>query len=244
MEHALWLGRVAGDEIIIAVSQRLQRSVPDDAVVARIGGDEFAVLVLMGPSETEAYEAAERLRVVVSQPLQIGEATISPSVSGGVVLVTSLVTPVDEILMEGGHATEVAKAHGGGRIEIFDTAARQHLRHTRRLEIDLRDALNGQQLAMAYEPIIDLMTGAVWGLEALVRWEHPRLGAVSPVDFIPVAEQSTLIVPLGAWILRRVCGEIARLRAAGINVPPVSINISPRQLDQPDFVRPPASRPA
>ncbi len=128
-----------------------------------------------------------------------------------------------------------AKRRGGARVAVFDEDARQGMRDDRRLEADLRDAIDGGDLTVAYQPIVDLADGSICGLEALARWRHSEEGDVSPARFVPLAEQSALMVPIGNAILWMVCAQLDQWRAADLEVPPVSVNISPRQIDQPDF---------
>lgn len=229
------VGRNGADDVLVALAQRLRRAVSDDAIVARLGGDEFVVLHIGTTSEAEAVTQANALRRALSRRLGIGEAVMTQSATAGVTLAREPDVTADELLLEAAHAVAVAKRRGGGRVEVFDDQARQGRRDDRRLESDLRSAIEAGDLTVAYQPIVDLADGSICGLEALARWRHHEEGDVSPARFVPLAEQSTMMVRLGDAILRMVCGQLDRWRAAGIDVPPVSVNISPRQIDQPDF---------
>jgi diguanylate cyclase (GGDEF)-like protein/PAS domain S-box-containing protein/excisionase family DNA binding protein len=229
------LGRPAGDRILVVLAHRLRAAAGGDAVVARMGGNEFAVLHTRSASEPALINFAAELREAMALPVHVGDGAVTHDVSTGVALAREPTPTADDLLRQAESAAGIAKQHGGGRVEVFDDAARQRLLDDMRLERDLRHALEEQTLELAFQPIVELRSGAVAGLEALVRWEHTDLGSVPPDRFIALAERSTLIVPLGDWVLRTVCRYIAEWSASGLRVPPVSVNVSPRQLDQPDF---------
>jgi diguanylate cyclase (GGDEF)-like protein/PAS domain S-box-containing protein/excisionase family DNA binding protein len=228
-------GRAAGDRILVVIAHRLRAAAGEDALVARVGGDEFAVLHTSGASEPTLLSFAAELREAVALPVRLDDGAVAPDASAGVALAREPTATADELLCQAENAAGVAKAQGGGRVEVFDDAARQRLLDDMRLGRDLRHALEEQGLELAFQPIVELRTGSLAGLEALVRWDHTDLGDVPPHRLVAVAERSMLMVPLGEWVVRTVCRYIADWSASGLRVPPVSINVSPRQLDQSDF---------
>ncbi len=228
-------GRVAADQLLKAVASRLRSAIAPGALVARVGGDEFAVLLDPAPSEPAAAALAEALRDAIGAPLRLGDATVTVRASVGVAVSPRRTRCSDELLAEAEAALYEAKDKGRDRTEIFDAEARRSKIDDGRIEADLRRAVEAGDLNVVFQPIVDLADGTVASFEALVRWRHPVLGDVSPGRFIPLAEQSTLIIPLGDWVLRTVAGYVARWRAAGLRVPPVAVNVSPRQLAQPGF---------
>jgi diguanylate cyclase (GGDEF)-like protein/PAS domain S-box-containing protein/excisionase family DNA binding protein len=229
------LGRPAGDQILVVLAHRLRVAAGEDALVARVGGDEFAVLHTAATSEPELLRFAAHLREAAIVPVQVGDGAVTHDASAGVALARAPTTTADELLREAENAAAVAKQRGGGRVEVFDDTARQLLLDDMRLERDLRHALKEESFELAFQPIVELRTGAVAGLEALLRWEHPERGDIPPARLVALAERTALMVPLGDWVLRTVCRYIAEWSARGLRVPPVSVNISRRQLDQSDF---------
>jgi diguanylate cyclase (GGDEF)-like protein/excisionase family DNA binding protein len=233
----LALGRATGDAVLAALADRLRAAAPREAAVARIGGDEFAVLQGGRVSEAEARATAETLRIAVEAPLQIGATVISQRVSAGVALPHDRGVTPDDLVRDAERAARRAREHGGGRTEVSSHAERMRQRMAHRLELDLRQSIEDDGLELAFQPIVEIETAAVASLEALVRWHHPELGELAPGQFMPLAEQSALAVPLGEWILRTACRQVAVWRRRGLVVPPVSINVSPRQLADRGFAR-------
>lgn len=229
------IGRIAGDRLLSAVAHRLQATAAPDGVVARIGGDEFAVFYPRLREPRDAVAAAESLRAAVMVPTPVGSATIGLRGSVGVALNDATSVTSDELLREAETAAQRVKARGGDDVELFDAATRAQLQEEHHLRRELRRAIEDGALEVVFQPIVDLRNGALASLEALLRWRHPELGDVPPSTMIRVAEQSLLMVPLGTWVLRTVVGHVSRWRAAGLPVPPVAINVSARQLAQPDF---------
>ena len=232
----LSLGRTAGDALLAAVAQRLQGVVRDTDVLARFDGDEYAILST-GAATVEGLDALAR-RVVegLHRPFTVLEREVSVGATVGIAMSPNDAGGVDELL---GHATtalyDVQRAGGGAyRFYSADLNARLHLRLA--LEADLRHALERDQLFLHYQPKIDVATGRVRGFEALLRWQHPDRGLVSPVEFIPLAESTGLIVPIGEWVLRTACAQLAAWRLAGLPGAAVAVNLSARQFKHTDLV--------
>jgi diguanylate cyclase (GGDEF)-like protein len=230
------LGHAAGDELLVAVAGRLQAAARAQDVSARFGGDEFAVLVQEGGVEA-ATGVAQRLLAVLQEPVAVGGIQILVHASVGIAL-TGPDGDVDALLRNADVAMYEAKLRGKGQVVVFDPSMHERISHRVGLENELREALETDQLFLAYQPMVALADGAVLGAEALVRWDHPTEGLMSPAKFLPVAEQSGLIVPLGRWVLREACHQVSRWRSAGVvdGGFVVSVNFSPNELRNPQIL--------
>jgi diguanylate cyclase (GGDEF)-like protein len=233
------LGHEAGDGLLCALAPRLAECVRSGDTVARFGGDEFVLLCEDISDEQEALEIAERVKQCFARPLPIagGEHFVTASI--GVAMPTPGHDSSDSLLRDADAAMYQAKQRGRARFELFDSAMRATAVKRLQTEAELRHALERDELRLVYQPVIDLETGRMVAVEALVRWEHPERGMVSPADFIPVAEESGLIVPLGRWVIREAARKAAhwrRMAAAGENPLVVSVNLSARQMSEPELV--------
>jgi diguanylate cyclase (GGDEF)-like protein/PAS domain S-box-containing protein len=231
------LGHETGDELLVAVSERLTGSVRRQDTIARIGGDEFVVLCEDLHDETQAVELAERAAQAFSQPFALSRAEVTVSASIGIAVTNRRSERASNLLQEADAAMYRAKRRGGAHHELFDEA--MHTQAVSRLltERALRRALGRDELRVLFQPTVDLSTGERVALEALLRWEHPVRGLVVPSDFLRVAEETGLIVPMGEWVLRRVC-DVVQTTAEADEAPfMVSTNVSGRQLQRPDFPR-------
>ena len=220
------LGHPTGDALLIAVADRLLATVRDGDTVARLGGDEFAVIQADVKSPENAAGLAERIIATLQQPYEIDGHHIVIGASVGI-----SIAPQDgllsEILMKNADiALYVAKAAGRATYRMFEPALNESVRHRQAIELELRNALVAQQFELHYQPIVDLGSGQVISFEALLRWNHPARGMISPAEFIPIAEETGLIIPLGAWALETACKTAA-------NWPEpieVAVNLSPAQF--------------
>jgi diguanylate cyclase (GGDEF)-like protein len=223
-------GHASGDALLIAVSKRLRDCVRVEDTVARLGGDEFAVLVENLASDSEVRIVAERVKEAFRDPIVIDGRELAIAASIGIAISEAGAETADDLLRNADLAMYRAKANGGGARQYIPE---MHAGMIERLELesDLRQALARQQLYLVYQPIVDLKTGRLSGAEALLRWQHPTRGVVSPADFIPVAESSGMIVPIGEWVLRQACRDARRWdEIPGGDVLSVSVNLSGRQL--------------
>ncbi len=227
------LGHLAGDDLLVSVAERLRTCVRPSDTVARLGGDEFAVLVTSNdPASIEGV--ARRILDVLQLPLTMGRMEVAAPASIGVRLVCSGDTP-SALLRDADIALYVAKSAGKRRYEVYDLQMGERASRRLALKADLRDAWRRGEVSVFYQPIVELATGDLRGAEALVRWTHPTFGTVSPVDFIPLAEESGIIVSLGMEILREACHRAAAWRAEGSRMY-ISVNVSPVQLATEHFL--------
>ncbi|HEY2604243.1 MAG TPA: EAL domain-containing protein [Thermoleophilaceae bacterium] len=225
------LGHDTGDQLLQAVARRFDEVVRPSDTLARLGGDEFALLV-DGAAEGQAEAVARRLLESMSAPLQLGDRELSVNASVGVVVHVGGHGESDELLRHADIAMYAAKDAGDGVYRVFQSSMAEEFGEQLELERELREGIGRGELTLHYQPEIDLNSRKVVGVEALVRWNSPRRGLVSPADFIPVAEASGLIMPLGELVLRTACRQAAEWRRQGLTPDPFVtwVNISGRQL--------------
>ncbi len=233
------LGHEAGDELLTALAPRLAEAVRSGDTVARFGGDEFVLLCEEVADEQEAIEIAQRVKECFARPLQIagGEHYVTASI--GVALPSAGHDGPESLLRDADAAMYQAKERGRARYEVFDADMRASAVKRLQVEAELRRALERDEMRLVYQPVIDVDSGRIVAVEALLRWHHPERGMVPPLDFIPVAEESGLIVPLGAWVLRQAMRKAVHWRRlCGPDETPVvvSVNLSARQVSEPDLV--------
>ncbi|MFI3157943.1 MAG: EAL domain-containing protein [Methylococcaceae bacterium] len=230
------LGHPMGDSLLKAVAKRMCHGVRDSDTVARLGGDEFAVIVQDMSVSEDAMRLAEHLRQTLAVPFFIGEHELFTSFSIGISIYPQDAIDIDLLIKAADVALYRAKELGRNNCQFFtsdmNTMALEHLV----IENQLQHALERQELVLHYQPQINLNDGAVCGVEALVRWRHPERGMVSPGTFIPIAEDSGLIVPIGEWVLREACVTNKTWLDAGLPEMLVAVNVSAKQLRQKDFL--------
>jgi diguanylate cyclase (GGDEF)-like protein/PAS domain S-box-containing protein len=228
-------GHSYGDKLLVVVSQRLRDIDDDRHFVARVGGDEFIVL-LEGAGRSQAAEYADRLLAVFANPLTVNGKSVYVTVSIGLTLFPDDGTTAEELFKNADMAMYKAKDLGKNRYVFFDRTMDETVRQKMTIERDLHEAIGSGELRLWYQPLVETATGRVCGLEALIRWQRPdRL--VMPGDFIKVAEETGLIVPIGDWVFRSACSFAAVLRRQGPGQPVISINLSVVQLIRGDFVQ-------
>ena len=227
------LGRAVGDQLLSGVAARLLGSVRNEDVVARLGGDEFAVLVRRPAAvERGAVELAERTLRSFELPVIAGEELINVSLSIGIATSQHSRTRAEELLRDADVAMYDAKEAGKRRFSVFTPAMRDSIVRRHGLKAELERAIEERELVVEYQPIIDLTTGQTVSVEALVRWNHPGRGRIPPPEFIPLAENTGLIVPLGRYVLEEACAAVAE-RHADLQV---QVNLSAIELEQPDML--------
>ena len=229
------LGHAVGDALLVQLAGRLREVMRPDDLVARLGGDEFVVLCRSADVQT-ALAVAARVSDVLSYPIAAGgRGDLVVGASIGIAVGGSGDT-AERLLRDADTAMYAAKSAGGGRCRVFTPDLREAVVRAHALEVDLRAAVRAGDLAVVYQPLIDLALGTVLGCEALVRWNHPQRGAVSPQEFVAVAEQSDLILELGEWVLRQALHDVAAWPPSDTGyAPSVSVNVSLRQLLSVDF---------
>ena len=227
------LGHAAGDRMLQEVGGRLRGVVRRADSVARLGGDEFAILVDGEPAEA-ALEIADRLLAELSRPVVLGPNTTAHSSASIGIAFGSPEDSVESLLRDADIAMYTAKNNGKSRWEVYRPGMRQQVLERFELRADLTHALERDEFFLHYQPIIEVRTGAVKGVEALVRWQHPTRGRIDPGRFITLAEETGLIVPIGRWILREACAQAQRLDSSP-DGPHIAVNVSAVQLHSPDL---------
>jgi diguanylate cyclase (GGDEF)-like protein len=230
------MGPALGDQLLYQVAQRLRLNSAVRELPARLGGDEFAVLLSVD-EVADAEDAAARIQEALSEPITVGEHHLLAHASIGVAI-AGQGDGADEVLRNADIAMYAAKEAGKAAWVRFEPRMRQEVVNHARLGSELHNAIIRHELFLLYQPVFDIVTGRLHGVEALVRWKHPVRGFVSPGDFIPVAERSGLIVPLGAWVLREACSQLASWQAQYGDgaIVAINVNVAVRQLREPGFV--------
>jgi diguanylate cyclase (GGDEF)-like protein/PAS domain S-box-containing protein len=226
------LGHAMGDEVLITIAQRLRACLHPADTAARLGGDEFAVLVEAPYGENVVATVAERILRTLREPITIHDREITVTASIGVALDTDATFSAEELMRNADMAMYLAKEQGKARYEVFEEGMHASVLERLELKADLAKAIETGQLHLVYQPIVSLQTGRITGVESLVRWDHPERGRIGPDQFIPLAEDTGLIVPLGRWVMEEACQQ---LRAWQLSLPTsvalsMSINLSVRQL--------------
>jgi diguanylate cyclase (GGDEF)-like protein/PAS domain S-box-containing protein len=231
------LGHEAGDALLLTVVERLRSCVRGGDTVARLGGDEF--IILLDPAEPEqAVETAKRIAARLAVPIQLSDRPIVVTASIGIACKSSPLDRAEDLLKSADIAMYIAKQRGKSQFAIFDSTMQTRAWERLELESDLRQAIARGELLVFYQPIVDLTTSLPTGVEALVRWDHPEHGLIAPDEFIPLAEETGLILPIGWWVLTEACRQMRSWQLAQPREPPlsVSVNLSPRMFQHPNLV--------
>jgi diguanylate cyclase (GGDEF)-like protein len=238
------LGHVVGDEVITGLARRLEKTlratdalyrVDGELTLARMGGDEFTILLDGVGGVESARGIAERLRSVIAQPFDLQGRQVVTSASIGIVVSAPRYQRAEEMIRDADTAMYRAKELGKGRCEVFDTSMLAAAEERLQVESDLRHALERRELELHYQPIVSLVEGRLCGFEALLRWRHPTRGLVSPAAFIPTAEETGLIVPIGVWVMEEACRQLCEWdrEFAEYRDLVISVNLSARQCTDP-----------
>ena len=233
------LGHNVGDLLLVESAHRLSACVRSEDTVARLGGDEFVILLEDVESSTDHIRVADRIQSDLAAPFDLEGNRVFISVSMGIVLSAPRYERSEDILRDADIAMYRAKGLGRGRYELFYTEMLARVMTRLELETDLRKALERQEFIVHYQPIMELGARKIVGFEALVRWQHPTRGLIQPEDFIPMAEESGLIVPMGYWVLTEACRQIREWQVQYPAAPPLTmnVNLSAVQCTQPDLVQ-------
>ncbi|HEX7214148.1 MAG TPA: EAL domain-containing protein, partial [Methylomirabilota bacterium] len=231
------LGHSVGDQLLVGVSQRLAGCLRPEDTIARLGGDEFAILLEDVKDDRGPTSVADRLTAELQQPFKVEGREVIITVSIGIAMSTAKRMTPEDILRDADLAMYHAKGKGKARYEVFDKSMNAPAQERMDLELDLRNAVTRGEFTLHYQPVVDLPSGRITEVEALVRWRHPQRGLLFPADFVGLSEETGLIVPLGRWVLHEACRQTRQWQLASPGTPlAISVNISARQLQQPGLV--------
>lgn len=232
------LGHSAGDELLRKIGEIIQDCLRDEDTVARLGGDEYAVLIDHIDSTEDAMGVAERIHSCLESPVHIGGQTVFTSASIGIALAENESDRPEDLLRNADLAMYRAKAEGPGQYSIYVPGMHAMALSTMELDMELHEALLNDEFELHYQPIFSLANSKISGFEALLRWRNSRRGLLLPQEFLPLAEETGLILPIGKWVMQQACDQIAKWQALrpGRRLPFVSLNISGKQLSQAGFV--------
>jgi diguanylate cyclase (GGDEF)-like protein/PAS domain S-box-containing protein len=228
------LGHTIGDQLLVGIADRLKKNLRPGDTVARLGGDEFTVLIEDIADETESVQVAERVKQELSIPFTLSGREVFTTVSMGIAPSATGYERAEDILRDADTAMYRAKSLGKARYEIFDKAMHARAINLLQMETDMRRALEREEFILHYQPIVALDNFRLRGFEALVRWQHPERGFISPMDFIPVAEETGMIVPLGEWVMREACRQMNGWQKMFPLDHPlfITVNLSSKQFSQ------------
>jgi diguanylate cyclase (GGDEF)-like protein len=230
-------GHQAGDEILRQVGARLRTILRDNDTVGRIGGDEFVMLIDSVGLDAAPELVAQRILDVLRQPIRLAKGDHAPlCLTASIGIATGKATSAEGLMADADLALYKAKAVGKNGYVQFESAMHTAAQDRIHLEMDLADALAADQMFLVYQPMLDLQSEKVVGVEALLRWRHPALGVIPPDSFVPIAEENGLIITLGRWVLERACAQAVRLHKQGFLLN-ISVNVSARQLERAEFVQ-------
>ena len=235
------LGQAIGDEVLVTIARRLETCVRGEDTVGRLGGDEFVALLESISDDSDGSRVAERMRRALSEPITTADGEVFLSASIGIVLSSATTEDAAQLIQHANIATSRAKMAGRDRCEMYDRAMHAKALKRLRTETDLRHAVERNEFQLYYQPLVSLKTGRITELEALLRWHHPERGIVPPLDFIPLAEETGLIVPIGSWVLKEACRQMCDWQrefphTAGDEPLALSVNLSVKQFAQRGFV--------
>ena len=227
-------GHSVGDELLIALSNRIKETLREGDTLASIGGDEFIVVMVGLKNINDSKPILKRLLRVASDPVRLDDVIVQLSVSIGVSLYPQDGEEVDQLTRRADQAMYIAKQAGKNRYHLFDTAQDDALKVQKEGIRNIRSALSENELVLYYQPKVNMHTGEVIGVEALIRWQHPVRGLVPPIEFLPAIEGDAVSVTLGEWVINSALAQISQWRSVSINIP-ISVNISAYQLQQGNF---------
>lgn len=226
------MGHATGDLLLVEVSQRMKKRLRDGDTIARLGGDEFVVILPTIDNLTEVEDIAERMLEAVEQPFRLGDRDVKVSYSIGVALYPEDGNNVEKLMANADNAMYQAKAGSARHVRFFSQEMNDEIENQLQLEQGLHDAINNGELALNFQPIIDVKSGQFKGAEVLLRWNHPQRGMISPEIFIPMAEMTGQIIPIGKWVIREAARCISEWQSQGLNPNCLSVNISRVQLQE------------
>jgi diguanylate cyclase (GGDEF)-like protein len=232
------LGHMVGDQLLIAITHRLQHCLRNSDLIARLGGDEFTVLLTNIQHVSDATQVAERILESLNLPFILQEHTLFASASIGIVLGSTSYPSATDLLRDADLAMYQAKGQGKACYALFNPDSHTQICKLLQIESDLREAMARQEFVLHYQPIVTLTTGQLAGFEALIRWQHPRQGFISPADFIPIAEETGFIIPLGEWVIQQSCRQLHlwQQEFPAYAELTMSVNLAGKQLRASNFI--------
>ena len=232
------MGHMFGDQLLIGIARRLRSCLRSEDLVARLGGDEFTILLSDLGDITDAIRVAERVQQHLSKPFRLGSVDTFTTASIGIALSDPSYGRPEELLRDADTAMYQAKSLGKARYVIFDPCMHVHAMNTLQIESDLRRAVDRQEFFIHYQPLVSLENGMLTGFEALVRWRHPERGLIPPSDFVPIAEETGLIIPMGRQVLREACRQMRVWQRMFNGKSPlsISVNLSSKQFGDPNLL--------
>jgi diguanylate cyclase (GGDEF)-like protein/PAS domain S-box-containing protein len=223
-------GHTTGDALLVEVASRLAASVREVDLLARLGGDEFAIVQTGLKSADQAAELATRLVAIIAEPFELEDQRVYTSASIGIAISPPAEPDPEELLRQADLALYRAKEEGRSGFRFFDEGMNTEIQQRMALGQDLHSALERREFFLDYQPQVDLRSRRLVGVEALLRWRHPTLGLVPPLEFVPIAESNGLIIPIGEWVLRSACRQARTWQQRGLTPIPVAVNLSAAQL--------------
>ncbi len=232
------LGHLIGDQLLIEIAQRLRNALPPQDTIARLGGDEFTVLLEDITDIQAATQIAQTIQKIIGQPLIVRGHEVFTTVSIGIAFSQPHYQQPDQVLRDADIAMYRAKSNGKARYEIFSTSMHVRASKLLTLEMDLRKAIDNEEFQLYYQPIINLATNCLYGFEALIRWHHPQRGIIPPHEFVPLAEETGMIIPIGNWVLKEACQLLQQWQNSNSTFSQlkISVNVSSKQITQSDLV--------
>ncbi len=231
------LGHIAGDRLLVQIARRLSECLRATDTIARLGGDEFAIVVTDLTNEEGAFLVAERLQEALRAPFEIGDHRVFTSASVGITTSSEKVQRADDFLRDADTAMYRAKSQGRAHHQLFDGHMHKAAMERLSIESDIRRALERDEFVLHYQPLVALETGDIVGVEALIRWRHPERGFLPPAAFLPVAEESGLILEMSEWVMRTACEKSSQWQRELASPMRISVNVPPQQLKDPRFVQ-------
>ncbi|PYS46306.1 MAG: hypothetical protein DMF68_19535 [Acidobacteria bacterium] len=230
------LGHIIGDQLLRSVSERLSTAVREGDAIARFASDEFAFLLTRARTADDAAEMAQKFQNILEAPFKVDDQELYVTASIGIGLYPHDAVDAQGLLKNAGAALYRAKQQGGSNFQFYTADMNERALKRLSLENQLRSAIERKEFKVYYQPQVNITTGQIVGMEALVRWQHPEMGLVSPAEFIPLAEDTGLIAPIGELVLRSACAQTKSWHDCGFNSLRVAVNLSPRQFQQPDLL--------
>lgn len=231
-------GHNVGDELLIALSVRMKKALREGDSLARIGGDEFVAVLTDLSAFDDCYPVIERLLSAASKPVTVSGVLLNVSASIGVTLYPQDNVDADQLMRHADQAMYVAKESGKNRFHLFDTAQDDAIKVQRESILAIRSALDSHQFVLHYQPKVNMRTGRVMGVEALIRWQHPKRGLLNPAEFLPIIENNPMSIEIGEWVIDSALTQISQWLEMDLNIPvSISVNIAAVQLQQPNFTQ-------